>query len=123
MDPSLHALQTNSFKDDDRKISLRKEPSEDSQDVELNSGEHVPFIYWDLLGLFAERDGTLQGQVYQRIMEDVIENCQTTFEEDGVSQQTLEDLRQVSSFFLIRPLISLCLYILLAIISRCVSIA
>ena len=28
-------------------------------------------------------------------MEDVIENCQTTFEEDGVNQQTLEDLRSV----------------------------
>ena len=28
-------------------------------------------------------------------MDDVIENCQTTFEEDGVTQQTLEDLRQV----------------------------
>ncbi|KAG8533846.1 uncharacterized protein KY384_001587 [Bacidia gigantensis] len=26
-------------------------------------------------------------------MEDVIDNCQTTFEEDGVGQQTLEDLR------------------------------
>lgn len=28
-------------------------------------------------------------------MDDVIENCQTTFEEDGVNQQTLEDLRSV----------------------------
>ena len=28
-------------------------------------------------------------------MEDVIENCQTTFEEDGVNQQTLEDLKSV----------------------------
>ena len=28
-------------------------------------------------------------------MNDVIENCQTTFEEDGVNQQTLEDLRSV----------------------------
>ena len=28
-------------------------------------------------------------------MDDVIENCQTTFEEDGVTQQTLEDLRSV----------------------------
>ena len=36
-----------------------------------------------------------QGTVYQRIMDDVIENCQTTFEEDGVNQQTLDDLRKV----------------------------
>ena len=28
-------------------------------------------------------------------MDDVIENCQTTFEEDGVNQQTLEDLKSV----------------------------
>ena len=28
-------------------------------------------------------------------MDDVIENCQTTFEEDGVNQQTLDDLRKV----------------------------
>lgn len=33
--------------------------------------------------------------MYQRIMDDVIENCQTTFEEDGVNQQTLDDLRKV----------------------------
>ena len=31
-------------------------------------------------------------------MDDVIENCQTTFEEDGVNQQTLEDLRRVGLF-------------------------
>lgn len=30
-------------------------------------------------------------------MNDVIENCQNTFEEDGVNQQTLEDLRSVGS--------------------------
>ncbi|KAK4691682.1 transcription initiation factor TFIIA large subunit, partial [Lecanoromycetidae sp. Uapishka_2] len=36
----------------------------------------------------------LVGNVYQRIMDDVIENCQTTFEEDGVNQQTLDDLRK-----------------------------
>ncbi|CAD6586595.1 MAG: hypothetical protein ASARMPREDX12_002468 [Alectoria sarmentosa] len=36
----------------------------------------------------------LVGTVYQRIMDDVIENCQTTFEEDGVNQQTLDDLRK-----------------------------
>ena len=29
-------------------------------------------------------------------MDDVIENCHNTFEEDGVSQQTLEDLKTVS---------------------------
>ena len=34
--------------------------------------------------------------MYQRIMDDVIENCQTTFEEDAVNQQTLDDLRKVS---------------------------
>ena len=31
-------------------------------------------------------------------MDDVIENCQTTFEEDGVNQQTLDDLRKVGLF-------------------------
>ncbi len=38
--------------------------------------------------------------MYLRIMDDVIENCQTTFEEDGVNQQTLEDLRSVGALFL-----------------------
>lgn len=33
--------------------------------------------------------------MYQRIMDDVIENCQVTFEEDGVNQQTLDELRKV----------------------------
>jgi len=28
-------------------------------------------------------------------MDDVVENCQTTFEEDGVNSQTLDDLRKV----------------------------
>lgn len=28
-------------------------------------------------------------------MDDVIENCATTFEEDGVNQQTLDDIRKV----------------------------
>ena len=28
-------------------------------------------------------------------MDDVIDNCQTVFEEDGVNQQTLDDLRKV----------------------------
>ena len=32
-------------------------------------------------------------------MDDVIENCQTTFEEDGVNQQTLDDLRKVGDSF------------------------
>ena len=32
-------------------------------------------------------------------MDDVIENCQTTFEEDGVNQQTLDDLRKVGLLF------------------------
>ena len=45
----------------------------------------------------------MQGTVYQRIMEDVIENCQTTFEEEGVSQQTLEDLRSVGVPFSFAP--------------------
>ena len=31
-------------------------------------------------------------------MDDVIENCQTTFEEDGVNQHTLDDLRKVGLF-------------------------
>lgn len=35
--------------------------------------------------------------MYQRIMDDVIENCQVTFEEDGVNQQTLDELRKVGS--------------------------
>ena len=38
-----------------------------------------------------------QGSVYQRIMDDVIDSCQVTFEEDGVNQQTLDDLRKVGS--------------------------
>lgn len=33
--------------------------------------------------------------MYQRIMDDVIESCQVTFEEDGVNQHTLDDLRKV----------------------------
>lgn len=33
-------------------------------------------------------------------MEDVIENCQTTFEEDGVNPQILDDLRKVGHRFL-----------------------
>lgn len=37
--------------------------------------------------------------MYQRIMDDVIENCQLTFEEDGVNQQTLDELRKVGSSF------------------------
>ena len=32
-------------------------------------------------------------------MDDVIENCQTTFEEDGVNPQILDDLRKVGSSF------------------------
>lgn len=32
-------------------------------------------------------------------MDDVIENCQVTFEEDGVNQQTLDELRKVGLFF------------------------
>lgn len=38
--------------------------------------------------------------MYQRIMDDVIENCQVTFEEDGVNQQTLDELRKVGLFSL-----------------------
>ena len=33
-------------------------------------------------------------------MDDVIENCQTTFEEDGVNPQILDDLRKVGHLFL-----------------------
>lgn len=39
--------------------------------------------------------------MYQRIMDDVIENCQVTFEEDGVNQQTLDELRKVSLLSLV----------------------
>ncbi len=41
--------------------------------------------------------------MYSLIMDDVIENCQTTFEEDGVAQQTLEDLRSVGFFVAFPP--------------------
>lgn len=34
-------------------------------------------------------------------MDDVIENCQVTFEEDGVNQQTLDELRKVGLFSLV----------------------
>ena len=34
-------------------------------------------------------------------MDDVIENCQVTFEEDGVNQQTLDELRKVGLFSLL----------------------
>lgn len=44
----------------------------------------------------------LQGAVYLRIMDDVIENCQTTFEEDGVSHQTLDDLKSVGTYHFCR---------------------
>ena len=40
--------------------------------------------------------------MYLRIMDDVIDNCHTTFEEEGVSQQTLEELRTVCVFSLCR---------------------
>lgn len=33
--------------------------------------------------------------MYQRIMDDVIDSCQVTFEEDGVNQHTLDELRKV----------------------------
>lgn len=33
-------------------------------------------------------------------MDDVIENCQSTFEEDGVNPQILDDLRKVGHLFL-----------------------
>ena len=32
-------------------------------------------------------------------MDDVIDNCQVTFEEDGINQQTLNDLRMVGLSF------------------------
>ncbi|MCJ1355319.1 MAG: transcription factor IIA subunit alpha [Icmadophila ericetorum] len=35
----------------------------------------------------------LVGNIYHRIIEDVIESCHVTFEEEGVDQATLEDLR------------------------------
>lgn len=33
-------------------------------------------------------------------MDDVIDNCQVTFEEDGINQQTLNDMKTVGLFFL-----------------------
>lgn len=36
--------------------------------------------------------------MYQRIMDDVIDSCQVTFEEEGVNHQTLDDLRKVGAF-------------------------
>ena len=40
-------------------------------------------------------------------MDDVIENCQTTFEEDGVNQQTLDDLRKVGLFLFLQQIIDI----------------
>jgi len=37
--------------------------------------------------------------VYSKIMDDVIDNCQVTFEEDGINQQTLNDMKTVGLFF------------------------
>jgi len=31
-------------------------------------------------------------------MDDVIDNCQVTFEEDGINQQTLNDMKTVGLF-------------------------
>lgn len=53
-----------------------------------------------LLEAYAEERFHPQGSVYQRIMDDVIESCHVTFEEDGVNQQTLDDLRKVGGFLL-----------------------
>ena len=36
--------------------------------------------------------------MYHRIVEDVIQNLHTTFEEDGVDQQTLDDMKAVRIF-------------------------
>lgn len=41
-----------------------------------------------------------QGQVYQRVIDEVIDACQVPFEEDGVNSQTLEELRIVRLFLL-----------------------
>ena len=38
----------------------------------------------------------IQGTVFERVIQEVCESSQVDFEESGVDQQTLEDLRQVS---------------------------
>ncbi len=37
--------------------------------------------------------------MYSKIMDDVIDNCQVTFEEDGINQQTLNDMKTVGLSF------------------------
>ena len=41
--------------------------------------------------------GPDQGNVYQRIIEEVIEGCVVTFEEDGVERKLLDELKKVGS--------------------------
>ena len=38
----------------------------------------------------------IQGSVYNKIIEEVIENCHVAFEEEGVEPAALEELRKVS---------------------------
>jgi len=46
---------------------------------------------------------SVQGEIYQKVMDEVINQSQNDFEENGVNQQTLMELRQVGhvhlSFF------------------------
>lgn len=44
-------------------------------------------------------DQLLQGDVYNKIIDDVISASSTDFEESGVSQSTLQELRKVSRMF------------------------
>ena len=37
----------------------------------------------------------MQGSLYERIITEVVKQSETTFEEEGVTRQTLEDLRKV----------------------------
>lgn len=45
----------------------------------------------------------LQGVVFDRVIQEVCDSSQIDFEEGGVDQQTLEDLRKVSLFHLATP--------------------
>ncbi|KAL9103594.1 MAG: hypothetical protein Q9163_001358 [Psora crenata] len=44
----------------------------------------------------------LLGTVYLQIMDRVIEDCHNTFEEDGVNQQTLEDLKSLNPDYVVQ---------------------
>lgn len=44
--------------------------------------------------------GVLQGTVFERVIQEVCDASQVDFEESGVDQQTLVDLRKVRDLFL-----------------------